>query len=51
MSDKELLHKYTILSMQLQEEFLKHKQNFEYQKKLNNEFIALQKDILGRMGS
>lgn len=51
MNDKELLNKYTALSMQLQEEYLKEKQDFKFQENLNNEFVLLKQEILERMGN
>lgn len=49
MDDKELLNKYTALCMQLQEEYLKEKQDFKYQKTLGNDYMTLRNEILKRM--
>jgi len=49
LTDVELLHRYTVLSMQLQEAFLAKDQDFEKQKILNEEFVFLKRNILFRM--
>lgn len=49
MDDKELLNKYTALCMQMQEEYLKEKQDFKYQKTLENDYMTLRNEILKKM--
>ncbi len=46
MNNKELLNKYTALCMQLQEEYLKEKQDFVKQKQLEVEYKELRNKIL-----
>lgn len=49
MNNEDLLNKYTDLCMQIQEEYLKEKQDFEYQKILDTELITLKSEIRKRM--
>jgi len=49
LTNEALLHRYTVLSMQLQEEFLKNHQDFEKQKILNDEYVCMRKEIMRRM--
>ena len=49
MEDIELLNEYTSLAMQLQEEYLKEKQDFKRQKTLNDKFVVLKNEIRKRM--
>lgn len=49
-SSKEVLERYTILSMRMQEEYLNKPQDFGKQKMLNDEFVKLKQEILKRMG-
>lgn len=51
MDNKEILEKLIALSMQLQEEFLKEKQDFEKQRLLNAEFVTLKREVLSKMGN
>lgn len=47
--NEELLHRYTVLCMELQEEYLKEEQDFEKQKILNNKCAVLKKKLLKKL--
>ena len=51
MNDRDLLNNYTALCMQLQEEYLKEKQDFVKQKQLEAEYRDLRNLILYRMAT
>lgn len=50
MDNKSLLDRYTVLAMELQEEYLKHPQDFTKEHKLGAEYLDLREQILSRMG-
>lgn len=50
VSNEQILERYTVLAMELQEEYLKKPQDFRKQKVLNDEHIRLKQEILKRMG-
>lgn len=49
MSNKELLSRYTATVMELQEEYLKERQDFNRQKDLEENYSLLRKELLSRM--
>lgn len=49
MSNKELLSRYTATVMELQEEYLKERQDFNRQKDLEANYSLLRKELLSRM--
>ncbi len=49
MRREELLNEYTVLVMELQEEYLKRPQDFKKQKALEAQYSLLREELLSRM--